>query len=119
MKRHYTLFIKDILEAITAIEGYTRGMDERKFLRDGKTQNAVAWNVLIIGEATKKVPRAIKDHYPDIPWSDMAKMRDRIAHTYFGVSYEIVWAVVRKELPELKRMINKVLEELKGGSLFE
>lgn len=119
MKRHYTLFIEDILEAINATEKYTKGMTEKKFLQDGKTQSAIAWNVMIIGEATKNIPRSVKQKYHQIPWRDMAKMRDRITHTYFGVSYEIVWAVVKKELPLIKPMIQRVLEELKGGKLFE
>lgn len=119
MKRHYTLFIEDIYDAINEIEKFTKGMKEKDFLRDGKAQSAVAWKILTIGEATKNIPRSIRSKYKEIPWSDLAKMRDRIAHSYFGVSYEIVWAVVKKELPAIKPVIKRILEELKGGSLFE
>lgn len=119
MKRHYTLYIKDIFDAITKIEEYTKGMKGTDFLRDGKTQSAVAWKVMTIGEAAKHVPRSIRLKYKVVPWSDMAKMRDRITHTYFGVSYEIVWAVVKKELPVIKPMIKHILEELKGENIFE
>ena len=118
MKRHYTLFVEDILDAITTIQEYTKGMSEREFLRDGKTQSAVAWKVLTIGEAAKNIPRHIRQKYDKIPWGDMAKMRDRIAHVYFGVSNEIVWAVVKKELPVIQPLIKRMLGELKGGKLF-
>lgn len=118
MKRHYTMYIEDILRAMEAIEGYTQGMTEKAFLQDGKTQNAVAWNIMIIGEATKNVPPSIRQKYPEIPWREMARMRDKISHTYFGVSPEIVWAVVQKELPPLKPIIQRVLDELKGPKLF-
>jgi len=67
MKRQYTLFIKDIFDAITKIEEYTKGMKQKDFLRDGKTQSAVAWKVMAIGEATKNVPRSTRLKYKEVP----------------------------------------------------
>jgi uncharacterized protein with HEPN domain len=60
MKRHYTFFIDDILDAIAAIEEYTKGLSEKDFLQDGKTQSAVVWKIMSIGEASKNVPRIIR-----------------------------------------------------------
>ena len=102
-----------------SIEEYTKGLSQKDFLRDGKTQSAVVWKIMSIGEASKNVPRHIRQKYNEVPWSNMAKMRDRIAHAYFGVSCEIVWAVVKKELPTLKPVIKKIIEEIKGSNLFE
>jgi uncharacterized protein with HEPN domain len=119
MKRHYTFFLDDILDSITAIEEFTKGMARNDFLKDGKTQSAVIWKIVTIGEASKNIPRHIRQKYSDVPWSEMAKMRDRIAHAYFGVSQEIVWAVVVKELPTVKPSILRILEELKGARLFQ
>jgi uncharacterized protein with HEPN domain len=59
------------------------------------------------------VPDFLREKYEDIPWSDMARMRDKLIHFYFGVDYEIVWKVVKEKLPELKSKIETVLMELK------
>lgn len=60
MKRDYTLFIEDILDAIRKIEKFTKGLSEKEFLRDGKTQSAVAWEIMTIGEAAKNIPHHIR-----------------------------------------------------------
>jgi uncharacterized protein with HEPN domain len=68
----------------------------------------------IIGEATKNVPKAIRQKYKEVPWSKMAKMRDKIIHFYFGVDYDTVWNVVKEKLPEIKPMIQKILKEMEA-----
>lgn len=93
-------------------------MSKKDFLKDAKTQSAVVWKIITIGEASKHIPRHIRMKHADLPWSDMAKMRDRIAIAYFGVSYEIVWAVIVKEFPVLQPMIRRILEEMRGKRLF-
>ncbi|GAB6182279.1 HepT-like ribonuclease domain-containing protein [Thermodesulfovibrio hydrogeniphilus] len=113
MKRDYKLFIKDILEAIERIEKFTKNMDYQAFFEDEKTNSAVVWQILIIGEATKNIPKVIKEKYKDIPWKEMAGMRDKISHAYFGIDFEIVWKVIQDRLPEIKPKIEKILKELK------
>jgi len=66
-----------------------------------------------IGEASKNIPRAIKTKYKELPWSDMARMRDKITHFYFGIDYKIVWKVVKEELPAIEPEIGKILDDLK------
>jgi len=112
LKREYRLFIKDILACIEKIEEFVKGMDFDEFVQDDKTASAVVWKIEIIGEATKNIPKHIRQRYKDVPWKDMAKMRDKIIHFYFGVDYEIVWNVVKEKLPEIKPVIHKILEEL-------
>ncbi len=65
-----------------------------------------------IGKATKNVSQLIRDKYKEVPWKYMARMRDKIAHFYFGIDYEIVWDVISKKLPEIKPLIEKVLKDL-------
>ena len=84
------LYFHHILEAIDRIRSYTSAGPEA-FRRDLKTQDAVIRNVQIIGEASKKVSLETRAAHPEIPWKDMAGMRDRIVHDYFGVSLDIVW----------------------------
>lgn len=114
MKRDYKLFMKDILECIESIKDFIGDMDFKQFIEDDKTSSAVIRKLEIIGEATKNIPRHIRMMNQQVPWSDMAKMRDKMSHVYFGVDYEIVWEVVKKRLPEIKPHIEKILYELQA-----
>jgi uncharacterized protein with HEPN domain len=114
MKRDYRLFIRDILEGIENIEYFIGNMDFNEFYADDKTRSAVVWKIGVIGEATKNIPKNVRDNYKELPWREMARMRDKISHFYFGVDYKIVWEVVKKRLPEIKPVIQKMLKEMKG-----
>jgi len=113
MKRNYILFIKDILKCIEKIEDFIGNMDFDEFMMDEKTKSAVVREIEVIGEAAKNIPKSIMERYKNIPWSQMAKTRDKIIHFYFGVDYEIVWKVVKERLSEIKPLIKKMLDELK------
>ena len=119
MKRDYKLFVQDIFHAINDIEGFIVGMDYIQFSGDEKTKSAVVWQIHIIGEATKNLPKSITDKYEELPWKYMARIRDKIAHFYFGIDYEIVWDVVKSKLPEIKPKIEKVIRELEGEEAGE
>ena len=110
-KRDWKLFIMDILEYIEKIESYISGVSYRKFMRDSKTKDAVVRNLEIIGEAANQVPKNIQQKYKEIPWSQIIGMRNRLIHGYFVVDYDIVWDIVSRELPDLKKKIKKILEE--------
>ena len=110
MRRQYLLFIHDILEAIQMAEEFVGAMSYEEFLADAKTKSAVVRQLEVIGEATKHIPSHIRRKYPHIPWSSMAKTRDRLAHGYWTVDYEIVWKVIKEEFPELKPKIREVYE---------
>ncbi len=112
MRRNHKLFIQDILDCITRIEKFVGEMRFDEFVQDDKTSSAVVRKLEIIGEATKNIPKEIRKKYRDIPWTDMAKMRDKIIHFYFGVDYEIVWKVTKERLPELKPKIIQILKDL-------
>jgi len=86
MKRDYRLYINDILEAIEKIKKYTKGLSFEKFSQNEMTIDAVVRNFGIIGEAVKHIPLKIKKKYPNVPWREMAGMRDKLIHEYFGVN---------------------------------
>jgi uncharacterized protein with HEPN domain len=79
-----------------------------------KTRSAVVWKLEVIGEATKNIPASLRNKYKELPWKDMAGMRDKISHFYFGIDYKIVWGVFKKKLPVIKPVIQKMLDELKA-----
>ena len=110
--RDYNLYIKDILAAIESIEVFVEGMDFENFKSDDKTASAVIRKFEIIGEAAKNVSDSIKDEYSYVPWKEMAGMRDKLIHFYFGFNYELVWKTIKNRLPELRSQITKITESL-------
>ena len=112
MKRNYRLFVRDILDCIEKIDELIGNMDLDRFIQDDKTKSAVVRKLEIIGEAAKNIPRQIRQNYRELPWTDMAGMRDKIAHFYFGIDHSIVWEVIKRRLPEMKPVIKKILMEM-------
>lgn len=112
MKRDYNFYIKDILQSILQIESFVEGLRYEEFLKDDKTASAVIRKLEIIGEAAKQVPTRVRQKHPELPWTEMARMRDKLIHGYFGVDHEIVWKVVRERLPEVKTNVKKIIDQL-------
>jgi uncharacterized protein with HEPN domain len=114
MTRSYVFYLQDIVDAIADIDQYIAGMAEAQFLTDRKTQDAVVWRISVIGEATKHIPARIRKKYKQVPWSKMARMRDKITHAYFGIRHEIVWKVCQENLPPIQPVLRNMLQELQG-----
>jgi uncharacterized protein with HEPN domain len=114
MTCEYTLFVKDILDAIKAIEKFVGQLNYKDFLKDEKTKSAVVWKIQVIGEATKKIPKPVRDDYGDLPWKFMARIRNKIAHFCFGIDYMIVWQVATEKLTAIKPAIEKMQRALKA-----
>ena len=109
--RDYSLYLKDILAAIESIEGFIAGMDLDTFQDDDKTNSAVMRKLEIIGEAVKQIPDEIRQEYSQVPWKEMAGMRDKLIHFYFGVDYHLVWKTITEGLPQVKQDVEKVLRK--------
>ena len=109
--RDQTLYLKDILAAIESIEQFVAGMSFEAFQTDDKTLSAVVRKLEIIGEATKRVPDEVRLSHPNIPWREMAGMRDKLIHFYFGVDHQLVWKTVKERLPSIKPDIIRILVE--------
>jgi uncharacterized protein with HEPN domain len=110
-ERDFSDYIKDILVSIQDVEEFTFGMEFDEFLKDKKTIKAVIRSLEVLGEASKKIPESIKSKYPHIPWKRMVGMRDKLIHQYFGVDLEIVWNVIKSELPSIKVPIEEMSKE--------
>jgi len=107
-------YLKHILEAITNIEKFVEGLTEEQFFENVEKQYAVLRGLEIIGEATKNLSKDLKAKYREIPWRDIAGMRDKLIHQYFGVNLELVWVTIKDKLPEFKRQVLKILKEIEG-----
>ena len=112
MKREIVDYIEDIISAMDKAIDFVKNMSYEEFTRDDKTVYAVVRAIEIIGEAVKNIPGNVRKNYPEIPWKDMAGMRNKVIHEYFGVKLNIVWRTVKEEIPPLKPLFEKILKEL-------
>lgn len=111
-KRSDKLYLKDILDSIEKIEGYINNLNYEEFSENPMVIDAAVRNLEIIGEATKNLSREIKSSNYDIPWKEMAGMRNKVIHEYFGVNLKIVWKTIKERLPELKIKIREILKNV-------
>ena len=110
-KRQSQDYLQDILDAIDAIETFTSGIDFESFAQNLEKVFAVSRGLEIIGEAVKRIPDSVRSQYPDIPWRDIAGMRDKLIHDYFNADVRIIWKAVQEDVPMLKMMIANILED--------
>jgi len=101
-------YINDLIEACEDILSFTEGMSYSDFVGDKRTVNAVVRSLEVIGEATKKLPTAFRNNYPNIPWKQMAGMRDKLIHEYFGVDKEMLWQVIQRHIPNILPLIKEI-----------
>lgn len=113
MKKDIKIFLFDILDSIEKIEEYTKNISEDEFFDNIQIQDAVIRRIGIIGEAVKNLPKSFRDKHPNIPWKKIAGTRDVIIHDYSGVDADLVWEIVKNDIPKLKKQIKKLLEELR------
>jgi uncharacterized protein with HEPN domain len=101
-------YLRDILDAIQAIQDFTCGYDYESFVSDRKTRDAVVRNLEVIGEAVKKLSRSLKARYPQVEWKSIAGLRDVLIHDYFGVNYRDGQSC--EMIEPLKEEIEKILQ---------
>ena len=111
MSRNYNLYLQDIVVAADRIVSYVENVSRGEFEADQMRLDAVIRNLQVIGEAVKKIPDSIQKGYPNIPWQEIAGLRNRVTHVYFDVNIDIIWDVVQSELPTLKIQLQEIIKE--------
>ena len=102
--------IQDILEAIDEIQTFTHEMDFGSFSADAKTLKAVELDLIVIGEAANQIPDLVKEQNPQIPWTLMRSMRNRLVHVYFSVDADLLWDTIQRDLPALEAALKSILK---------
>ena len=110
MNKDDTVFLKHILDAIDLIDDYLKDKSYEEFEENRMLQDAVIREIEIIGEATKNLSVEFRNKYSEIPWRQIAGMRDKLIHGYFGVDWGAVWDTVTKDIPSLRKKLREILK---------
>jgi uncharacterized protein with HEPN domain len=116
MSNEFLDYVEDIIDAMDKAEIALTNIDYDRFVDDFMINFVVARALEIVGEATKRLPQEVREAYPDIPWRDMAGMRDRIIHGYDNVDLRIMWDVVKQEIPQIKPQLEQILKDYEDQS---
>lgn len=113
MNERDQVYLHHILDAVSQIQSFRKGINSAAELRDSALPRAGIERMLtVIGEAAKHVSPRLKETHPDIPWREISGMRDKIIHHYFGVDYDAVWLTITTDLPDPKEKISLILDQL-------
>jgi len=111
-QREFRDFLQDILEAICQLEKMTQDLSFAEFSTKIEIFLSAVKLIEIIGEAVKNIPDEVRVNYPNIPWKNIAGMRDKLVHEYWAIDEKVVWKVIQNNLPQLKRIIISIIEKL-------
>ena len=111
MSRSPREYLRHILDEIEYVENTVAGLTKESFQRDETLKRSFTRSIEVIGEACKQIPSSFRDKHRQVDWRSIAGMRDHLIHGYFGVDYDIVWDVVEKRLPELKKEVLELLKK--------
>ena len=103
-------YLQLMLDSLAKINRFTKGMTSEDFSADEKTQSAVIMQLQVIGELAKKVPENFKESI-DVPWKNMAGLRDLVSHDYFGLDINVIWHTIKESAPETEKNIKKYLAQ--------
>lgn len=116
-QRVYIDYARDMAEALRDIRDFVWGYTLERFVRDKKTVCAVIRGLEVLGEAAGKIPAPVRAGFPEIPWTEMVGMRNRLIHEYFGVDLDIIWQTVCDDLPPLDAAVDRLVTALADSSV--
>ena len=110
--REIRQWLVDILATMEETISFTDGMSKAEFFENRSSIKVVMMNFIIIGEAAGSIPEELQEKHPEVPWQEMKRMRNRVAHVYFGVNLDILWKTARHDLPPLMLQLRVILDHL-------
>lgn len=108
--------LADMADAMGKVSRFVSSMSYEQFAVDDKTVFAVVRALEIVGEAAKQIPTSVRQEHPHIPWREMAGMRDKLIHHYFGVVLATVWRTATEDVPELLPSIRQLMSDTGVGA---
>lgn len=105
-------YLRHILVEVEYLLDQSQGLNFERFATDETLQRAFVRSLEVIGEAVNNLPEDFRASHSEVEWRPIARMRDRLIHGYFGVDYQLVWDVVQEKLPELRRNIQRIVNNL-------
>ena len=111
MNKKDIIFIKHIQESINAIDQFSKSINKKELISDRLRQSAIIREIEVIGEAMKNVSETLKNKYPEVEWKKIIGTRDKMIHHYFGVDLNIIWIIVKKDIPFLKKQMQKIKKD--------
>lgn len=110
--RHDRLYLYDIIECCDRVASYINGVREEDYHSNPMLQDALVRNIEVVGEAVKNLSQELKDAFPKIAWSQITRMRDKVAHHYFRINLDVVWKTATDDLPALRPEVKVIFESL-------
>ena len=108
--RPWTLYVQDMLAACERIGSYTLGMDQSAFIADRLTYDATLRNIGVIGEAARRIPQSLLEAHAEVPWRAIIGARNRVIHAYMGIDDDVIWSIVRDDIPALVPLLEALLD---------
>jgi len=105
------IFILHIKDCLKHIDSHLKGTNKKSFYKSVKTQDAVLRRLEIIGEAANKLPAVFKKKYPEVKWRSIIGARNKLIHEYFGINLDLIWEIIRNDLPILKKQLDKIVKD--------
>ena len=99
--RDRRLYVQDMIEFSERVLSDTNGLDQATFIADGRTYDATLRNLELVGEAATHIPRTVRDAHPEIEWREIIATRNRVAHGYMGMDEDVIWDIIRTDIPNL------------------
>ncbi len=113
--RGWLFYIEDMIGFAEKVLAYTQGMNQQAFTRSRMTYDAVLRNLELIGEAATHVPETVRERHPEIPWRMIIATRNRLIHAYLGIDDDIVWSIIRDDLPNLLTALKQIEKDSATG----
>ena len=110
MDRNDLAYIDHILDCIRKINKFSKELTFEEFRKNELVQDAIIRNIEIIGEASKKISSQTKKLHFEVPWKEIAGMRDKLIHDYLGVDVKVVWETIKEDIPALKKQIRGIIK---------
>ena len=115
-EREWRFYLNDMIAFAEKVLAYTDGYDQEHFEADGKGYDATLRNLELIGEAAANIPEHIRATVPEIPWRQVVATRNRLIHGYLGIDNDILWSIIRDDIPPLLKELGEFRRRIGSGS---